>query len=80
VTERIWTKEKDEALVILHRAGHTYNTIAAGFGITLNAAAARIAVLIRAGVLKARSENGAARRQMTKITHLLASNDGALAA
>jgi hypothetical protein len=51
---RIWTVEKDATLIALHRGGDSYIFIARKMRISLNAAAGRIAVLIRRGVLDAR--------------------------
>ena len=51
---RVWTRERDETLIALHRTGLGYAEIAAHMGISVNAAAARIAVMIRRGVLTAR--------------------------
>jgi hypothetical protein len=52
---RIWTTAKDASLISLHGGGHTYAVIAGKLGITTNAAAGRIATLIRLGALKARN-------------------------
>ncbi|MBS0560319.1 MAG: hypothetical protein JSR21_09720 [Proteobacteria bacterium] len=51
---RVWTRERDETLIALHRTGLGYGEIAAHMGISVNAAAARIAVMIRRGILTAR--------------------------
>ena len=51
---RVWTPDRDATLIALHRTGLGYAEIAGHMGLTVNAAAARIAVLIRRGVLPAR--------------------------
>jgi hypothetical protein len=53
--ERIWTGARDAILIRLHRDRRSYTVIAGEMGISPNAAAGRIAVLIRRGVLSARS-------------------------
>ena len=55
VRTRVWTEERDAILVRLHRDRRTYVDIAGELGISGNAAAARIAVLIRRGTLSARA-------------------------
>jgi hypothetical protein len=52
--ERIWTEAKDAALIARHRGAVPYALIADELGVSTNAAAGRIATLIRRGVLKAR--------------------------
>jgi hypothetical protein len=51
---RIWTDKKDTKLIALHRSGDSYTTIARKMRVSLNAAAGRIAVLIRRDVLQTR--------------------------
>jgi hypothetical protein len=51
---RVWTPKRDATLIALHGTGLSYAAIASHMGITYNAAAARIAVLIRRGILPAK--------------------------
>jgi transposase len=51
---RVWTAKRDATLIALHRTGLSYAAIASHMGVSYNAAAARIAVLIRRGVLPAK--------------------------
>jgi hypothetical protein len=51
---RVWTPKRDATLVALHRTGLSYAAIASHMGVSYNAAAARIAVLIRRGILPAK--------------------------
>jgi transposase len=51
---RVWTAKRDATLIALHRTGLSYAEIASHTGVSYNAAAARIAVLIRRGVLPAK--------------------------
>ena len=53
-TRRVWTPKRDATLIALHGTGLSYAAIASHMGISHNAAAARIAVLIRRGVLVAK--------------------------
>ena len=55
VRERVWSEARDGKLVALHRGGLAYAAIADEVGVSTNAAAARIATLIRQGTLRARS-------------------------
>jgi hypothetical protein len=57
---RVWTPKRDATLVALHGTGLSYAAIASHMGISYNAAAARIAVLIRRGVLPAKRGKWAA--------------------
>ncbi len=57
---RVWTPKRDATLVALHRTGLSYTAIASHMGMSYNAAAARIAVLIRRGVLPAKRGKWAA--------------------
>jgi hypothetical protein len=57
---RVWTPKRDSTLIALHRTGLSYAAIASHMGISYNAAAARIAVLIRRGVLPAKRGKWAA--------------------
>jgi hypothetical protein len=52
--KRIWTEARDVELIVLHGSGLSYAAIAGNLGVSTNAAAARIATLIRRDVLKAR--------------------------
>ena len=51
---RIWADKRDAKLIAFYRSGDSYTTIARRMRISLNAAAARVAVLICLGVLDAR--------------------------
>jgi predicted ArsR family transcriptional regulator len=51
---RKWVEERDARLIALHRASRPYAEIGRELGISTNAAAGRIATLIRRGVLTAR--------------------------
>jgi len=51
---RVWTPRRDATLIALHGTGLSYAAIASHMGISYNAAAARIAVLIRRSVLPAK--------------------------
>ncbi len=55
VRERVWTEARDGKLIALYRGGLAYAGIADEVGDSTNAAAARIATLIRQGTLRARS-------------------------
>jgi predicted ArsR family transcriptional regulator len=57
---RVWTPRRDATLIALHRTGLSYAAIASHMGISYNAAAARIAVLIRRGILPAKRGKWAA--------------------
>jgi hypothetical protein len=57
---RVWTPKRDATLIALHRTGLSYAAIASHMGVSYNAAAARIAVLIRRGVLPAKRGKWAA--------------------
>jgi transposase len=57
---RVWTPKRDATLIALHRTGLSYAAIASHMGISYNAAAARIAVMIRRGVLPAKRGKWAA--------------------
>jgi hypothetical protein len=57
---RVWTPKRDATLIALHRTGLSYAAIASHMGISYNAAAARVAVLIRRGVLPAKRGKWAA--------------------
>jgi transposase len=57
---RVWTPKRDATLIALHRTGLSYAAIASHMGISYNAAAARIAVLIRRGILPAKRGKWAA--------------------
>jgi hypothetical protein len=57
---RVWTPKRDQTLIALHGTGLSYAAIASHMGISYNAAAARIAVLIRRGVLPAKRGKWAA--------------------
>jgi transposase len=57
---RVWTAKRDATLIALHRTGLSYAAIASHMGISYNAAAARIAVLIRRGILPAKRGKWAA--------------------
>ncbi len=57
---RVWTPKRDATLIALHRTGLSYAAIASHMGISYNASAARIAVLIRRGVLPAKRGKWAA--------------------
>jgi hypothetical protein len=57
---RVWTPKRDATLIALHRTGLSYAAIASHMGISYNAAAARIAVMIRRGILPAKRGKWAA--------------------
>lgn len=57
---RVWTPKRDATLIALHGTGLSYSEIASHMGVTYNAAAARIAILIRRGVLPAKRGKWAA--------------------
>jgi hypothetical protein len=57
---RVWTAKRDATLIALHGTGLSYAAIASHMGISYNAAAARIAVLIRRGILSAKRGKWAA--------------------
>jgi hypothetical protein len=44
---RIWTEAKDAELIVFHASGLPYAAIASNLDVSLNAAAAGIAMLIR---------------------------------
>jgi hypothetical protein len=52
--KRIWTEARDAELIVFHGNGLSYAAIAGNLDVSTNAAAARIATLIRRDVLKAR--------------------------
>ena len=52
--KRIWTEARDAELIGFHISGLSYAAIAGTLDVSTNAAAARIATLIRRNVLKAR--------------------------
>ena len=52
--KRIWIEARDAELIVLHGSGLSYAAIAGNLGVSTNAAAARIATLIRRDLLKAR--------------------------
>jgi transposase len=62
---RVWTPKRDATLIALHGTGLSYAAIASHMGISYNAAAARIAVLIRRGVLPAKRGKWAAGGKLT---------------
>jgi transposase len=62
---RVWTPKRDATLIALHGTGLSYAAIASHMGISYNAAAARIAVLIRRGVLPAKRGKWAAGGPLT---------------
>jgi hypothetical protein len=53
--KRVWTEARDSKLIALYRGGLAYAAIADEIAVSTNAAAARIATLIRQGILRARS-------------------------
>jgi transposase len=57
---RVWNPKRDATLIALHGTGLSYTAIASHMGISYNAAAARIAVLIRRGILPAKRGKWAA--------------------
>jgi hypothetical protein len=59
---RVWTPKRDATLVALHGTGLTYGAIASHMGISFNAAAARIALMIRRGILPAKRGKWAGRK------------------
>ncbi len=62
---RVWTPKRDATLIALHGTGLSYAAIASHMGISYNAAAARIAVLIRRGLLPAKRGKWAAGGSLT---------------
>jgi hypothetical protein len=62
---RVWTPKRDATLIALHGTGLSYAAIASHMGISYNAAAARIAVLIRLGLLPAKRGKWAAGGMLT---------------
>ena len=64
---RVWTPKRDATLIALHRTGLSYAAIASHMGISYNAAAARIAVLIRRGILPAKRGKWAAGGALTIV-------------
>ena len=64
---RVWTPKRDATLIALHGTGLSYAAIASHMGVTYNAAAARIAVLIRRGILPAKRGKWAAGGALTIV-------------
>ena len=64
---RVWTPNRDTTLIALHGTGLSYAAIASHMGVSYNAAAARIAVLIRRGTLPAKRGKWAAGGKLTTL-------------